>query len=123
MKLPGEEDIELVSDANGIAYKFKNGLMFVTQKFEVTISNFNTWGSLYTISVEDDSIPNFPVAFSETPTVTRSIRGVSNGNAWISSNLDAQGLTKSCNFDILRATNITKPIVLEINIIAIGKWK
>ena len=123
MQLPNEDDMEIVSNSNGTAYKFKNGLMIVTQKFEVSISNFSTWGSLYTKSVEDDSIPNFPVAFSEIPTVTRSIRGVSNGNAWISSNLASESTTKSGAFDVMRPTQITNTITLEISVIAIGKWK
>lgn len=30
MQLPNEDDMEIVSNSNGTAYKFKNGLMIVT---------------------------------------------------------------------------------------------
>ena len=125
MKLPGEDDIEIVSNSNGTAYKFKNGLMIVTQKFEVKIaqSDWHAWGDLKAASIEDGIIPNFPVAFSEIPTISRSLRGVTNGNAWISSNLAAENTTKSSAFDVIRPTQPTNTITLEISIIAIGKWK
>lgn len=123
MELPKEKDIEIVSNENGTAYKFKNGLMIVTQKFEVSIDSFTTWGSIYTKSIPANDIPAYPVAFSEIPTVTRGIRGVSNGNAWISSNLESESTTKSSAFDVIRPTQITKAITLGFSIIAIGKWK
>lgn len=122
MKLPGEKDIEIVSNENGIAYKFKNGLMIVTQRYEDTINKINNlWGQVY--SAETSNPPQFPVNFVEIPTISRSVEIESGGNVWLGTTGEKNSQTRSAKFNLFRGTASNDPTTITVNIVAIGKWK
>lgn len=121
MELPKEKDIEIVSNENGTAYKFKNGLMIVTQRYEAVMSGLTTqWGGVYYGNAPIP--PNFPVAFIEIPVITQMIEANSS-NAWLSSNSEANSKTRAPKVQIVRGNSLSSEATFYIDVIAIGKWK
>ena len=110
----------IVSNSNGYAYKFEDGLMITVLKFTYTLSIASGWGNVF-ISGEFYT-PYYPVKFKEPPIVTMSLEGSSDG-AWIMNGDTAGTVERPCNIRLVRGASLTTNKAFVINIIAIGRWK
>ena len=108
---------EIISNANGIAYKFNNGLLICTKTISGSLSSgdWTAWGSLYTTQI---NCGNFAEEFISVPSL--SITSVLDDYTFMVGGI--VGLTKSgvSKITLVRATTTG---AYSLSIIAIGRWK
>ena len=108
--------IESGSNSNGNYIKYGDGTMICTKKVSFNNTFTTAWGSMYT--TDQISLGNWPVAFTEVPTVNASI--MSNYSAFI------QGIN-GCTITAVGSTYLARPVNTNaqgyISIMAIGRWK
>lgn len=112
---------EAGSNENGSYIKYGNGDMIVNQHYEVTLSAYGEWGSLYCYAITN--LKDYPVPFvGELPTWVATFDGTT-ANGWVCTKQEngVATLTKPCALQIARPTKNTPSGY--INIIAKGKWK
>lgn len=108
--------IESGSNSNGNYIKYGDGTMICTKKVSFNNTFTTAWGSMYT--TDQISLGNWPVGFTEVPTVNASI--MSNYSAFI------QGID-GCTITAVGSTYLARPVNTNaqgyISIMAIGRWK
>ena len=112
-----KENTETITNENGTAIKFPSGIMICLQKYTKTINRWVEWGNIFTgIATEGIVPPNFPVSFTEIPTVI----------GWITTNTENTSVdskNRAGAVQIARATKGTEADSYIINILSIGRWK
>ena len=111
------ETPEIITNANGTAYKFDSGLMICTKEISGSLSggDWSTWGSLYTTQI---NCGNFAEEFISVPSL--SITSVLDDYTFMVGGI--VGLTKSgvSKIALVRATTTG---AYSLSVIAIGRWK
>ena len=79
--------------------------------------NSQSWGSLYTSGVQND-LPNYIQAFSQVPTVVKTIEPNGN-NAFISSGSKAT-TTWPGGYEVCRGSAGSNTFIIQV--ISIGRW-
>lgn len=108
---------EIITNANGVAYKFVNGLMIC--KKNLTIQNVvceNPWGNLY--ESQRLNFGNWPVAFTETPQISATI--VAGMGGWLEYVTDTTSTVVGAGYFVRPNTNTAS---VTIDFIGIGLWK
>ena len=111
--------VESGSNANGDWIKYCDGTMICTKKLEdVTNEISKTWGNLYE-SQSAIVLGSMPVTFTELKYINASLTS-DNWHSWI---VRHQGITTSDFGELYLARPTTGTVKININCIAIGKWK
>lgn len=112
---------ETVTNSNGTATKFPDGTMVCRRKIQKSIPCNSTWGTLY--HGEDSTEYAFAETFTEIPNVQVSVRTTTSTSCW-QINYNTPVITKSTYkwISIMRPTS-SDNVPVEIDILAIGKWK
>ena len=106
--------VDHISNANGDAWKFGDGLLICTVKIDIAAPFSSTWGSMYESRV-DYSAP-WPCAFIEPPHATAS----SAGSAMFPEALEYSN-TYISPFYVMRP--VPGSVNGTLNIVAVGRWK
>ena len=108
---------EIISNDNGIAYKFPNGFLICTKHISL-VPTWSSWGAIY----ESNEINSgeWPYYFiqNETPVVQASVVGPYGG--FVST-------VKGTSYKYAGITSILRPVTVNetmyVDIIGIGRWK
>lgn len=107
---------EIVSNANGTAYKFPSGFMICTKKVSDTIAMTTAWGSLF---IGTCNLGSWPVEFTGVPTM--NVTNLSANSAIPESFATQPTKSSAGTIELCRATSATYPI--NLHIVAYGLWK
>lgn len=113
--------VESGSNANGSYIKFADGTMIITQKYTDTKNTTVTMGTLKRVGIK--APPNFPIQFISVPNVFITLHHCWLG--WLmgceetptTSNATGGGLIPVASVEAITLENV------EVNILAIGKWR
>lgn len=113
---------EIVTNTNGTAIKYDNGLMICYKELMLTMAVNSAWGSVYESG--NISLGNFPVAFISPPivSVTNAAKtgdGINGG--WVEYIQSVS--TTSCGTITMIRPSSANSATFKLNIIAIGMWK
>ena len=111
---------DTVTNENGTAIKFSNGIMICTiKKTYKSLKIENIWGALYQTSIAE--IFTFPVAFIDIPNVqaTNSVLAGATPCLLIPPGI----ITKSDCSNIVAVHPNSVTVDFDLNIMAIGRWK
>ena len=108
---------EIVSNANGTAYKFPNGLLICTKVASGNSNITSQWGSMYESSVTI-SPGDWAVAFTDVPVVSIT-NGLASGYF-----IEMANVTKNTINNIyLVRPNSASDVPYKLHIVAFGMWK
>ncbi|MBC3516367.1 hypothetical protein H8K20_08155 [Neobittarella massiliensis] len=113
------------SNANGRWIKFPGGFMIVFQT--VTFQNVrcdHQWGNIFTSANDIRNMPNFPLAFSAPPVITRSLSPMGTGDCWLmtkDTNPVVDYRVTSGGFQIARGSH-SDYITVTLSVIAMGPY-
>lgn len=118
-----DNNLEVVSNSNGTALKFANGIMICYQKFAATVSAWSAWGGVYA-GVISPQPPSFPVPFTSTPAITYGIE-TGGMNGWVATRGEAGNATATAPgpIQIVRGSSASGTASYSVSTIAIGRWK
>ena len=120
--LKKELTYEEIGNTNGKAYKFNNGLLINTLRYSETLDIRTSWGALF---YGYKSCRNYVVPFLDRPTVYGTAFPTT--TSWVLSQLvyssdNPQSASNPGSISGVRPTSLETCLV-EVNIIAIGRWK
>lgn len=113
--------VESGSNANGNWIKYADGTMIITQKYTDTKNTTVTMGTLKRVGIK--APPNFPIQFISVPNVFITLH-----HCWLGWLMGCEetptisNATGGALIPVASAETITLENV-EVNILAIGKWK
>ena len=110
--------IESGSNANGSYIKYFDGTMIVRQRKSVSTTIDGSWGSLF--NSPNISLDNYPVEFTELPSVSMFAEGSSSAMIMNAGN---GTMIKPPPINLIRGEKITTSTNFTVNVTAIGKWK
>lgn len=116
VEIAGSVIVESGSNSNGNYIKYYDGTMICTKKVSFNHAFTEPWGSMFTTSLID--LGDYPVEFSDVPTVTASI--MSNYSCFIQRIGD---YSKSKVGTTYLARPVNTNALGYISIMAIGRWK
>lgn len=119
-KVWNNTNCQVLSNANGVAYKFENGLMITVQRHNVYTGIANQWGALYASG--QILVPDYPAAFIEVPTTTITAYGQGGTVITGKNHSPAPTIYNAGGVEAFRGTSFSALNIL-FSIIAIGRWK
>lgn len=100
--------------------KFPDGTLITKQLVSLgTVAITSAWGSIYTSGSK--VMPDYPVAFVDTPAVFINISNTANNSVWVGTCGTGTAPTPP-KVELFRATTAS-PTWVYIHIVAIGRWK
>ena len=117
-KVWSNANCQVLSNANGVAYKFENGLLIVRHSFSHYQSAWNTWGGIF--STGFINVPNYPVAFASQPVFFLSCRANS-ATTFSGRNGTAPTFTNPGSVEAFRGSTFGAD-TLNFDILAVGRW-
>lgn len=109
---------EIVTNANGTAYKYPSGMMICSKTVSENVACTNSWGPLYD-STTTMSFGSWPVEFLDIPIVSANVAN-SSLTAWIEK---VSSVTKASAGEayLVRPTSATN--TCTVHIVGYGRWK
>lgn len=121
--IPSNIGIETITNDDGTAYKFSNGLMIVTQMVSKSTTITNKQNVVYTS--DTITLPDFPVPFVSTPIVQRSLeKDDSVWFCWLTTKAKASKTNPGTILLVRDGSTASTGIVdFSVSVVAIGRWK
>ena len=110
-----EDCPEIVSNTNGVAYKYPNGFMVCTKSVQKAINMNSGWGNLYEGSV---ALGDWAVPFISNPIV--SVQNANSTGAIVESG--GSNATSAGTWWFCRPNSVTN-VTVDVHAIAYGRWK
>ena len=102
-----------------ISFRYPNGMQINVLRYTTGTLNMNSqsWGSLYTSGMQSD-LPNYIQAFSQVPTVVKTIEP--NGNNGFISSGTKSTTTWPGGYEVCRGSAGSNTFIIQV--ISIGRW-